>query len=149
MNLLATDAGPAMLEQTRASINANYAMAASSRYRIAASRRRLNPWFAFTGGSDTDSLPALVRARLSTGDLVPLHGTRAWASYGQDNPCVVCREPITRAQVEYEVSSAIADTTVRAHLRCYMVWKEESQTPPRSRRRMEGATGSGPGPTSP
>jgi hypothetical protein len=135
-------AGETVLEQTRASISANYGMVASSRYRIAASRRRLNPWFVVAGGSDSDGLRAIVRARLATGALLPLHGTRAWASYGEDNPCVVCREPITRAQVEYEVSSAAADATVRAHLRCYMVWKDESQTPPRPRR-MRGTKNDG------
>ena len=138
---------PTMLEQTRASISANYDMVAASRYRIAASRRRLNPWFALTGGSDIDGLRALVRSRLATGALFPLQNTSAWASYGEDNPCAVCREPITRAEVEYEVSSTVVDTTVRTHLRCYMMWKEESQAPPR-RRRADGATGVGPAPRS-
>lgn len=142
------DSVPTMLEQTRASISVNCDMVAASRYRIAASRRRLNPWFALTGGSDTDGLHAMVRARLATGALFPLQHTRAWASYGDDNPCVVCREPITRAQVEYEVSSAATDTTVRTHLRCYMVWKEESQMPPRPRRWMGGARDVGSAPTS-
>ena len=138
------DADLTMLEQTRVRISANYAMVAASRHRIAAARRRLNPWFALTGSSDNDGLRALVRARLATGALFPLHGTRAWASYGEDNPCLVCREPITRAQVEYEVSSAVADTTVRTHLRCYMLWKQESQMPPRLRRRGDGAPDIGP-----
>lgn len=137
-----------MLEQTRASISANHDMVAASRYRIAASRRRLNPWFALTGGSDSDGLRALIRARLATGALFPLSGTRAWASYGMDYPCAVCREPITRAQVEYEVSSVVPDTTVRTHPRCYMVWKEESQIPPRRPRRPDSAEDLGPAPRS-
>src|SRR4029450_4468940 len=120
------DSVPTMLEQTRASISSSYGVVRASAYRSAASRRRLNPWFALTGGSDTDGLRAMVRARLATGALFPLESTRAWASYGEDNPCAVCRELISRAQVEYEVSSAIVDATVRTHLRCYMVWKEES-----------------------
>ncbi|HEX7214001.1 MAG TPA: hypothetical protein VF578_07305 [Methylomirabilota bacterium] len=135
MRTLALALPETMLEQTRASIRANYAMVAASRSRIAASRRRLNPAFAITGGGESDDLRAIVRARLATGALFPLQSTRAWASYGEDNPCAVCRESITRAQVEYEVSSAVLDTTVRTHLRCYMLWKEESQSPPRPRRR--------------
>ena len=125
-----------LLTQTRTCIEQNGALLATSRYRIAAARRRLNPWFAFTGGSDGDGLRAMIRARIATGALFPVHGTRAWASYGEDDPCIVCKEPITRAQVEYEVASASADVTVRAHLRCYMLWKDESQT--RSRRRPDG-----------
>lgn len=125
-----------LLTQTRTCIKQNGALLATSHYRIAAARRRLNPWFAFTGGSDGDGLRAMIRARIATGALFPVHGTRAWASYGEDDPCVVCKEPITRAQVEYEVASASADVTVRAHLRCYMLWKDESQTP--SRRRPDG-----------
>lgn len=148
MNRLVMDVGPTILEPTRASISANYAMVAASRYRIAACRRHLNPWFAIAGGSDTDGLRAMVRARLSTGGLFPLHGTRAWASYGNDNPCAVCRELITRAQVEYEVSSAVGDTSVRTHLRCYTMWKEESQIPPRRPRRPDSAEDIGPAPRS-
>ncbi len=90
----------------------------------------------------------MVRARLSTGGLFPLHGTRAWASYGNDNPCAVCRELITRAQVEYEVSSAVGDTSVRTHLRCYTMWKEESQIPSRRPRRPDSAEDIGPAPRS-
>ena len=148
MKVPVVDSASTMLEQTQASISANYATVAASRYRIAASRRRLNPWFAFAGGSDTDGLRAMVRARLATGALFPLESTRAWASYGEDNPCAVCRELISRAQVEYEVSSAVTDTTVRTHLRCYMVWKEESQIPPRRQRRPYGAEDVEPGPRS-
>jgi hypothetical protein len=139
MSTLPTDTGRTMLEQTRACISANLALVAASRLRIAASRRYLNPWFAIAGGGDPDDLRAMVRARLATGALFPLHSTRAWASYGDDNPCMVCREPITRAQVEYEVSSALIDMTVRTHLRCYMVWKEESQAPSGLLRQVRGA----------
>jgi hypothetical protein len=132
-----------MLEQSRASISATHAMVAASRYRIAAARRHLNPWFAFTGGSDVDDLRAMVRARIATGGLFPVQGPRAWASQGEDRPCGVCQELITRAQVEYEVSDAVADTRVRAHLRCYMVWREESQAPAGPRRHAEGALDTG------
>jgi hypothetical protein len=134
------------LEQTRACIRENHRLLASSRSRIVSARRHLNPWFAVTGGSDGDGLRATIRARIATGTLFPIHGTRAWASYGEDRPCIVCQEPITRAQVEYEVSSASTEVTVRAHLRCYMAWKEESQAPARRRRRIEGVLDIGPDP---
>jgi hypothetical protein len=128
-----SDINPTLLDQTRTCIRQNGALLVTSRYRIVAARRRLNPWFAFTGGSDGESLRAMIRARITTGALFPIDGTRAWASYGEDNPCIVCKEPITPAQVEYEVASASADVTGRAHLRCYMVWKEESRTRPNRR----------------
>lgn len=105
----------------------------------------MTPGFAFAGGSDGDGLRALIRRRLATGALFAIQGTRAWASYGEDRPCIVCKEPITPAQVEYEVSSASADVTGRAHLRCYTVWREESQAPPRPRRRTNGALEIAPG----
>ena len=133
----------ALLEQMRTSTRVNRALVSASRYRIAASRRRLNPWFAFAGGSDGDDLRAMVRARIATGALFPIHGTRTWASYGEDNPCIVCKDPITRTQVEYEVVSASSEATVRAHLRCYMMWKEESQARPRPRRRIDGVRDAG------
>jgi hypothetical protein len=140
------DVSETLLEQSRTCIRKNRVLLAASYHRIAAARRRLNPWFAVTGGSDADGLRAMIRARLATGVLFPIHGTRAWASYGEDHPCIVCKEPITRAQVEYEVASASADLTVRAHLRCYMMWKDESQTSPRARRRTNGAVEIAPDP---
>ena len=141
-----SDVSAMLLEQTRTRIRENRRLLTASRYRIASARRSLNPWFALTGGSDGDGLRATIRARIATGALFPIHGTRAWASYGEDNPCIVCQEPITRAQVEYEVSSASTEVAVRAHLRCYMMWKEESQAPARPRRRTEGVVDIGPDP---
>ena len=137
-----SDVSARLLEQTRRCIRENRRLLATSRYRIASARRHLNPWFALTGASDGDGLRAMIRVRIAAGALFPIHGTRAWASYGEDRPCIVCEEPITRAQVEYEVSSASTELTVRAHLRCYMAWKEESQTRPR--RRTEGILDIGP-----
>jgi hypothetical protein len=141
-----SDVSSTLLEHTRMCIRENRLLLTASRYRIASARRCLNPWFALSGGSDGDGLRAMIRARIATGALFPIHGTRAWASYGDDDPCIVCKEPITRAQVEYEVLSASAEVTVRAHLRCYMVWKDESQAPPRPRRRTEGVVDVGPDP---
>lgn len=123
--------GPAMLAETMTSIASNRALLAASRYRIAASRRRLNPWFALAGGSDFDRLRATIRLRLATGALFQVDGRRAWASQGVGRACAVCDQSITTAQVEYEVSSAIGGASLGAHLRCYMLWKEESEAPPR------------------
>src|SRR5262245_39628479 len=142
------DATRELLEQTRVCITTNHALLDASRYRIAAARRRLNPRFAFTGGSDTETLRTIIRARLASGALFRVDGTRAWASYGTGASCVVSREPVTRAQVEYEVASAGAGPTASAHLRCYKLWNEESKAPPRARRRVDGVQGVQPDPRS-
>ena len=123
--------GQTMLAKTKASLAGNHALLVASRHQIAASRRRLNPWFTLAGGSDSDRLRGAIGVRLATGRLFRADGRRAWAGHGTGRPCVVCEEPITTAQVEYEVSSAIDGASASAHLRCYMMWKEESELPPR------------------
>jgi len=45
-----------MVAETRLCVGSNRALLASSRYWIAASRRRLNPWFALTSGSKSEVL---------------------------------------------------------------------------------------------
>lgn len=119
--------GQMMLAETKASIAGNRTRVVASRHRIAASRRRLNPWFGLAGGSGVD-LRGAVRLRLAAGSLFRVDGRRAWASQGTGRPCVVGEESITTGQVEYEVPSAIDGASASAHLRCYTMWKEESES---------------------
>jgi|SRR5690242_12389659 hypothetical protein len=83
----------------------NRAILAATRYRIAASRRRLNRAFALTGGSNNghETLRASVRSRLASGALFPI-GSSVMAGYGKENECVVCRETISAREIEYEIA---------------------------------------------
>jgi hypothetical protein len=113
------------MAESKACVESNRRLLAASRLRIAASRRRLNPWFALAGSSESDALRVVIRARLASGALFPVDG-RAWGSRGIGKACVVCDEPITGEQVAYEVSRAHDGLCAGAHLRCYTLWMEES-----------------------
>jgi len=119
--------GPPMLVvQSRMCVRSNESILAATHYRIAASRRRLNPAFAFAGSSDDDThaLVASIRARLTSGALFPI-GSHVVAGYGSGHDCVVCRIAIGRIDVEYEIPLE-KGVAVVAHLRCYVLWRAES-----------------------
>lgn len=113
-----------MLEQTRASIASNRAILLLSRYRIAASRRRLNPAFAVSGGAAPPRRVA-VRALLITGVLPP-PSAEILAGPGSGRRCAICHEPVASAEVEYELYGGVSGAVV-CHLPCYIVWREESE----------------------
>jgi len=108
-----------LLEHAEAGVQTNRRLLSETRYRIAASRRRLNPAFAFSGSSD-DGLRTTVRARLASGALSPVDGY-SWTGYGTGKACAVCDAPLSGAEVEYEVGDAVA------HVICFMTWHEESE----------------------
>ena len=95
-------------------------------YRIAASRRRLNPAFALAGSSDNEyqALRASVSARLMSGALFPA-GRDVIGGTGRGKACVVCRKTIGGTDLEYEIPLG-ESVAVFAHLFCYVVWLEES-----------------------
>src|SRR5262245_34837367 len=115
-----------VLLQSSACVSDNERLLSETRYRIAASRRRLNPAFALSGSSSNgaDGLRGSVRDRLASGALFPV-GSYVMAGNGSGKPCVVCRESITRADVEYEIPLG-EHIAVVAHLACYLVWRDES-----------------------
>ena len=119
------DAALDTLTQSKAHVQENRRLLSETRYRIAASRRHLNPAFALTGGSDDERVRALVRARLSSGVLWPVNGHFFWAGYGRGQACVVCGSPIGGAEVEYEAEGAAGP--VVAHLVCFVIWHRESK----------------------
>ena len=121
-----TDPEHTLMAESQACVESNRRLLAASRVRIDASRRGLNPWFAVAGGSESDVLRGVIRDRLATGALFPVDG-RAWGSRGIGKACVVCDQPITGEQVEYEVSRAVDGLCAGAHLRCYTLWMEESE----------------------
>ena len=97
---------------------------ADSRFVIARSRRLLNPAFEISGGSDSVDLRVTVRERLVSGWLFPAPH-KVWTGKGTGHVCVVCGTTIEPSEVENEV---VGPATVWAHLPCYSIWREESQT---------------------
>jgi hypothetical protein len=69
----------------------------------------------------------LVRTRireLIKASLVPCdEPNKVWASRGTGTHCLACGEPITAADVEYEVD--LDHTSFRVHRLCFIVWREE------------------------
>jgi hypothetical protein len=108
-----------LLGQAKVSVETNRRLLSETRYRVAASRRRLNPIFALSGSSG-DGRRATVRERLASGALYPVDGY-SWAGHGTGKPCAVCDSPVSAAEVEYEVANVVA------HAICFMTWHEESE----------------------
>src|SRR5262249_42093139 len=63
------------IESSRNLISRNRAMITVTRQLVARNRRRLNPWWGFSGGSDeqdpADELRSSIRQRLAQGEPVP------------------------------------------------------------------------------
>ena len=114
-----------LIATTRARIVRNRGLVRETRLRVARGRRRLNPWFALAGGSDPSdqALRNTVRALLAGGVLRRID-TKVWAGLGTGKCCAVCGDPVTAKQVEFEVAG---DTPAVAHIRCFGIWREESQ----------------------
>jgi len=106
-------------------------MVTATRHLVARNRRRLNPWWEFSGGSDgqnpVDELRLSIRQRLAQGDLFPAP-RRVWAGMGTGQRCVVCAREILASEVENEISVRSDGLEVRlwAHLPCLRVWRDES-----------------------
>ena len=114
-----------VIDQSKACVRENRRLLADTRYRIAASRRRLSPAFAFSGGSaDDGGIHERVLARLLSGELAPLLEAECWAGIARgDQTCSVCDEPIGKEDAEYEVPNQ----DDFAHFACYLIWRYESR----------------------
>jgi len=112
-----------LLADTRAWIQSNRAMVAVTRARIAWCWRRMNSDFAIAGGA-APPLRETVRALLASGMLPPAGG-RVFAGQGAGRRCVVCHEPVTSEEVEYELDGGSPENLV-CHLACFKVWRDES-----------------------
>lgn len=110
---------------SHALLASNQAILTATRYRIAASRRRLNRAFAVSGAGDPD-LNEIARALLLRGDLAPIQGTVAWAGRGSGKTCCVCGKSVDGSEVEYEVEEG-GRRTPACHLACFVAWQEESR----------------------
>lgn len=111
--------------QSRALLASNQAILTTTRSRIAASRRRLNPAFSICGAADPEPTE-VARARLLRGDLPPIRGTVAWAGRGSGKTCYVCGRSINDSEVEYEVEEG-GRPTPGCHLACFVAWQRESR----------------------
>jgi hypothetical protein len=121
------DAALNTILESLAHVHETRRLLSETRYRIAASRRHLNPAFALTGGCDDERVQSIVRARLSTGGLWPVNGHgHFWAGYGRGKACVVCGSPIGGAEIEYEAAGPSGSAVV--HLICFMIWQRESES---------------------
>lgn len=68
---------------------------------------------------------AHVRERLLDGTLWPLTADDILGTHGTGEPCAVCDETITSAEIEYEVAGPVM--IVHVHIACYHAWSGESQ----------------------
>lgn len=99
---------------------ASQAVLEASRHPMAMSRRRL---FSITRSSD-DPLLDSVQSRLTSGALFPVD-RKSWTGRGSGKSCAVCDLTINNPEIEYEVAGP--NGSVFAHLRCYLVWRQESE----------------------
>src|SRR5215470_7663625 len=119
------------IESSHNLISRNRAMITVTRKLVACNRRRLNPWWGLSGGSDeqdpADELRSSIRQRLAQGELVPAP-RRVWAGRGTGQRCVVCAKEILASEVENEISVRAKGLEMRlwAHLPCLRVWRDES-----------------------
>ena len=119
------------IESSRNLISPNRAIITATRQLVARNRRRLNPWWGFSGGSDeqdsADELRSSIRQRLAQGELVPAPG-RVWAGRGTGQRCIVCAREILASEVENEISVRAEGLEMRlyAHLPCLRAWRDES-----------------------
>jgi len=76
--------------------------------------------------SQTDreqELRALARQRIAKGELPGAPSLKIWGGYGTGRLCSLCREPVQRDQIEFEVESA--GRALIFHMICQSVWQLE------------------------
>jgi hypothetical protein len=128
----------------------NVAILAATRYRIAASRRRLNRAFGMSGSSDTEDVvsraptplirpenpllrekarQAIERKRMPNREPDRLGGVA-----GVGHMCSVCERPVTTMETDLELIFARDGTPGSAvyhvHVRCYSAWARTLQDNP-------------------
>ena len=114
------------------------AAVASSRLRIARSRRRIVASRVLTrpvqGGDGNSSGPTVspiglrrrIREMIASGLLPPLVDRRSWIGQGHGEPCLLCEQLITAAHWEHEVE-ILPLGEIRTHGVCFRIWVEESE----------------------
>jgi hypothetical protein len=80
-------------------------------------------------------LRPLARERIANGELPCEPAFRIWGSYGTEQQCSLCREPIQRNEIEYEVERTVTGHEhLVFHMLCLSIWQLEcaSHSPARS-----------------
>ena len=115
-----------LFAESKRCVEQNRTLLLESWRRVAASRRRLNPWFTVSGGSEPSerTLRSTVRALLASGLRSPIDGN-VLANSGTGNPCLVCGAPVTPAQPQVEPNGKQAVASV-VHVPCFLAWYDES-----------------------
>lgn len=71
-------------------------------------------------------LRVMARERIAKGDLPCEPVARIWGGYGTGQLCALCRDPIQRDQIEYEVERMPAGRdNLLFHMICQSVWQLE------------------------
>jgi hypothetical protein len=68
-----------------------------------------------------------VRERIEDGRLPVMLPKAIFAGYGAGNLCLACDQPITPAQIEYELDHDVNGSPYRQrlHLGCHVIWQIE------------------------
>jgi hypothetical protein len=76
--------------------------------------------------------PALrerARMRMRLGSLPMCHPEASYAGYGTGMQCVVCEQPISRADVEFEMGfpdlNHLTTVIIHMHFKCRLIWETE------------------------
>lgn len=72
-----------------------------------------------------DSLRWIAHERIADGGLPVTFPHFVHAGYGSGRICRLCREPIERHQVEYEVTDDRDGRPFSLHLACHAIWQLE------------------------
>jgi len=64
-----------------------------------------------------------VRQRIENGQLPSCVPNRIDAGYGCGDVCVACDQPISDAQIEYEIEDGRDGRVLSFHFGCYVVWQ--------------------------
>lgn len=121
-----------LVEKSTPLCHENQRLLTTSRFLITANRRRLNPYWGLSGGSEDDdrggALLLSVRSRLERGVLIPAPH-KVWAGNGTGKTCVVCTQKIYPDEVENEIGVREGDVEIKlwAHLPCFNVWRWASR----------------------
>jgi hypothetical protein len=77
---------------------------------------------------DEEAIRQKARERIQSGRLPRTESIRAWAGPGIGQPCVVCDEPITDRETEFELQFPEGRTGLRGyrfHRFCQAAWEME------------------------
>ena len=79
---------------------------------------------------DEQVLRAKAREAVANGELPSRRPDRTWGGPGVGATCVVCGEPVTRQQMEFEIQFERDDDNpgmdkYHIHLRCFAAWEFE------------------------